>query len=648
MRTDELAVALTAATTLIAQFHAAGVLGLADVHTATAVGRMAGEDDEQVLLAVALAVRALRGGSVCVDLATVAASVFEASDEQAVATGELPWPDPDGWVARVAASPLMINGATAPGTRPLRLVETTVYLERYWREEETVREQLQTRRAAEPLLVDRDRLRAGLGRIFVKDQLDPDEPDRQRIAAAVAVLGRVTVLAGGPGTGKTTTVAKLLALLTDQPGPCRIALAAPTGKAAARLAEAVAEATAQLPAEDAARIGQLSAATLHRLLGSLPGERGRFRHHAGHHLPYEVIVVDEMSMVSLPMMARLLEAVRPDARLVLVGDPDQLTSVEAGAVMADITAAATRSAPLAATQTGEDAESGQQNPHLLHTRPGQAPYADLAALTDDGRGLPLPDDITGGVVRLTHTWRFGGAIGDLATAIRQGDDEQVVAIVTDGHDDVRFVETTDTLTADQVPLVRDLVRDTAQRLARAAGRGDIPEALDALDTHRLLCGHRTGPYGVSRWTHEVEHWLDAVGVRSHGSRSPWYPGRPLLITSNDYDLNLFNGDTGVVVDTADGLRAVFPRGSGWVSHAPARLEQVQTVHAMTVHRGQGSQFTHVSFLLPPEDSPLLTRELLYTAVTRATTTVTVVGSLAAIRRAVLRPANRASGLRTRL
>lgn len=633
---DERAVRLVDDDSVLARFHAAGVLGLADVHTALALGRIGGESDQTVLLAVGLTVRALRGGSVCVDLTSIADAVFE-SDEQAVATAELPWPDPAAWLERVVASPLVADGSAADGVEPLRLIGSTLYLERYWDEEETVRRQLQDRRVTDSgPEVDLTRLRAGLDRVFSPDRLAPDEADRQRIAAAVAVLGRVTVLAGGPGTGKTTTVAKLLALLADQPGGdrARVALAAPTGKAAARLAEAVSGATQTLPAEDAARVGRWQARTLHRLLGTIPDRRGRFRHHAGNRLPYEVIVVDEMSMVSLPMMARLLEAVRPDARLVLVGDPDQLTSVEAGAVMADITNAALR----------PSSDAGQPSSEI-----GQ-PSSEVESLADDGRGLPLPDDVRNQVVRLTHTWRFGGAIGDLATAIRTGDADRACAIVAAGHDDVRLVEATDEgLHDDQLDEVRRCVVSSAGAMTAAAEAGDASAALTALDAHRLLCAHRTGPYGVNRWTREVESWLDRADLpHARPGSDPWYPGRPVLVTSNDYELNLFNGDTGVVVATDRGLRVVFTRGTDWVSYAPARLEQVQTVHAMTVHRGQGSQFTEVSFLLPPEDSPLLTRELVYTAVTRATDRVTVVGTLAALRRAVERPANRASGLRLRL
>ncbi len=329
----------TRATGLLATFNAAGVLDLADVHTAATVARITGETDETVALALALTVRALRLGSVCVDLTTVAGDVFEAAEE-GLEVADLPWPEPAAWLARCRASRALADGPDAADGRPLRLVAGNLYLERYWRQEEAVRRQLVDRRSAPPPAVDDDRLTAALDRLFTGEGLGADEEDLQRRAAEVCARQWVTVLAGGPGTGKTTTVAKVLAMLGDQPGrPPRIALAAPTGKAAARLSEALADARNRLDPEDVARVADLSAVTLHRLLGWLPSSRGRFRHHADNRLPYDVVVVDEMSMVSLTLMARLLEAVRPDARLVLVGDPDQLSSVEAGAVLADITGA---------------------------------------------------------------------------------------------------------------------------------------------------------------------------------------------------------------------------------------------------------------------------------------------------------------------
>jgi len=601
---------------LLARFNAAGVLAAADVHVATRLGRLGGETDETVLLAAALAVRAVRHGSVCVDLDEVGTTVLGEGDEL-VDVSALPWPDPPAWRAACLASPL-VSTEPLSGTAPLRMPDGLLYLDRYWRQEEQVRVELRDRAATEPPRIDVDRLRAGLRRLFAAEG-----PDRQRLAAAVASLRRVTVVAGGPGTGKTTTVARLLALLRDQPGPPpRIALAAPTGKAAARLAEAVREQVRRLPDADRERLGDLPASTLHRLLGFKPGHTNRFHHDRTNRLPHDVVVVDETSMVSLTMMARLLEAVRPDARVVLVGDPDQLASVEAGAVLGDL---------------------------------ARAPGAVEPALDATLRSLDVlaPDDtpIVHGVVTLDRTWRFGAEIAALARAIREGDADAAVAALRSGEGGaVEFVEAPTLELRDPPGLdaVRSEVVAANATLVAHARVGDVDKALEALDRHRLLCAHRRGPYGVTRWGWEVERWLADAGVGPGPDDGEWFPGRAVLVTTNDYDLNLYNGDTGVLVREDGRTRAVFGRGGAPLRVATARLSQPQSVHAMTVHRAQGSQFSQVTVVLPPPESPLLTRELLYTAVTRAIERVRVVGSEAAVRAAVARPVGRASGLRDRL
>jgi exodeoxyribonuclease V alpha subunit len=258
-----------------------------------------------------------------------------------------------------------------------------------------------------------------------------------------------------------------------------------------------------------------------------------------------------------------------------------------------------------------------------------------------------------GVVQLTRPWRYGGAIEDLARAIRESDDDAAVAVLRSGADGVGFCELELDPATGRVPSADDLaelaaaVRHAGRQTRDAAVAGDVRGALAGLDEHRLLCAHRRGPYGVTRWSLEAERWL-VEAVPGYGEDGEWYLGRPLLVTANDYEMSLYNGDTGVVVDTPQGPRAAFARGAQPSLVAPVRLDAVQTVHAMTVHRAQGSQFTRVSFVVPPPESPLLTRELLYTAVTRATERVLVLGTEAAVRQAVRRPALRASGLRHRL
>ena len=568
---------------LLRVFNEAGVLTAADVHVAVRLADLGGETDEAVKLAVAMAVRGVRSGSVCIDLA-------EIRDHTGTAEMSLPWPDPDAWSAAVAASPLVGVG------KPLRLEYGLLYLDRYRRQEEQVRQDLVARQQQPPPVVDDPALQAGLIRLF-----PGKDAEQQRLAGRTAVSQWTTVLGGGPGTGKTTTVARILALLLDQPGrQLRVALAAPTGKAAARLQAAVQAEAATFAEQDRHGLLTVTASTLHRLLGWVPGGGNRFRHHRDNRLPFDVVVVDETSMVSLTLMARLLEATRHDARLILVGDPDQLASVEAGAVLADLVAG------LAARAAGSPATSGD---------PGS------------------------GVVLLRRTWRFGGVIAELARAVRDGDADAAVAALAGGTE-VELVGLND------AGIRTDII--TAAAAVRApALLGEPGTALTELERHRLLCAHRSGPRGVQEWTYRIENWL--AGGHHDPREGEWYAGRPVLVMANDYALGLFNGDTGVVVtDAAEGLRVAFNRDGQPVSFAPRRLADVQTVHAMTVHRSQGSQFDRVTFVLPEQDSPLSTRELLYTALTRAQSFVRLVGTEAELRAAISRPAARASGLQQRL
>jgi exodeoxyribonuclease V alpha subunit len=556
---------------LLQMFNEAGVLDVADVQVAERICVLGKETDERVVLAVALLVRGLRSGSVCIELANIAS---------AVGVEDVPWPEPDGWLAAVRASTLLAEPPV------LHLYDDRLfYLDRYWREEKQVCDDLLA------LLVSRPAVEVpALARLF------PAGFEEQREAAEIALSQPVTVLTGGPGTGKTTTVARLLALLADQAELAgasrpRIALATPTGKAAARLQEAVQHEVAKLDAADRARLGQLQAMTLHRLLGSRPDSSSRFRHNRGNRLPHDVIVVDETSMVSLTMMARLLEAVRPDARLILVGDADQLASVEAGAVLADLV-----------------------------------------------EGLSARADVRVAALRTSH--RFGEAIGFLADAIRIGDADRALILLRSGDEHIEFIE------EDATDQLHSILLPHALRLREAALLGAVDHALAVLDEHRLLCAHREGPVGVRHWNRQVEKWLSEETGQPPWSE--WYAGRPLLVTANDYGLRVYNGDTGVVVAGPDALRAIIAGATGPLDFATSRLGEVETMHAMTIHKSQGSQADAVTMLMPQEDSRLLTRELFYTAVTRARRKVRVVGSEAEVRAAIGRRAMRATGLRLRL
>jgi exodeoxyribonuclease V alpha subunit len=626
---------------LLRVFNAAGVLSAADVHVARRLMAIAAEEDDELALAVALAVRAPRLGHVYVDLERIRDTAAIDADEP-VDLGELPWPDPEPWVSRVSASGLVSAGD--PGgtpARPLRLEHSWLYLDRYWGEEVRVAAALHALAEDPPTGVDEAVLASGVRRLFGEAV-----SGRQSLAAASAVLRRFAVVAGGPGTGKTTTVARIVALLCEQPGAGSplIALAAPTGKAAARLEEAVhAEAVRlDVPPEVRDTLLDLHATTLHRLLGRRPGSESRFRHDRNQRLPHDVVIVDETSMVSLSLMTRLIEALRSDARLVLVGDPGQLASIEAGAVLGDIVGPAADGLLVGKAAAQRLAAVTGVPPAELSEPPSGLPPSGLPA--------PARPAIGDGIVVLDRVHRFGGGIAELATAIRRGDPDAVLALLRDPPEGVRWIEAD--VAGEQTPrelaLVRDGALEAARRVIAAARAGAATEALQALGAFRILCAHRRGPYGVSSWTARMEGWLggDAEGTGPDGR---WYPGRPLLVVENDYELRLNNGDSGVVVRTEpDRLAAVFPRGDQVAQFSPSRLAAVETVYAMTIHKSQGSQFDAAAVLLPEPTSRILTRELLYTAVTRARRELIVAGTEESVRAGVQRPVARASGLRRRL
>lgn len=707
----------------LAQFNAAGLLSAADVHVARALARAAREQDEVAVLGAAFATRAVRLGSVAVDLEAVArqgrsgavvaapdegepsgrsapaessgasdAAGVEVDGDPATGAADLPWPEPDEWVERVRASKLAAQ-------RALVVEFGLVYLQRYHAQELQVVADLLDRAGRAAPAIDEARLADGLARRFGAGDAD------QRDAAQRALRSWTTVITGGPGTGKTTTAATILALLAEQtatgnatsgaasPGlgdkggqvgssssggsdgpagsvgpagpagsvgsagsagsagqvssarPLRIGLAAPTGKAAARMQEALTAALVGTPEdpgiiaatpphlrEAVAHLAEVEAVTLHRLLGKRPDSGTRFRHDRSNRLPHDVVLVDEASMVSLTHMARLLEALRPQTRLILVGDPDQLVSVDAGAVLADLVAGAEAS-------------------------PDSAPVA---------------------LARLRKVYRYGEAIGALAQALRDGDADRVVELLGAGRSgspvaapagepgQVVWVDAPDPAGA-----LEGLLTRQARAIYERAQGGDAVGALDALGRHRLLCAHRRGEHGVATWNARIEGWLrESTG---DGLFDPMYVGRPLLVTANDYATGVVNGDTGVVVAAptghgrshrarrvaviagAEAIRAggrvanpPTPASAGYRTFAPSRLGDVDTLHAMTIHKAQGSQAESVTVLLPEADSPLLTRELLYTGITRASRQVRVVGPEDVVRAAVERRVVRASGLRQRL
>ncbi|MGZ8469647.1 MAG: exodeoxyribonuclease V subunit alpha [Gemmatirosa sp.] len=618
------------------ELRARGVLRDVDVHFARTVARLAGVHDALVVLGLAIASRAPGAGHVCAELDAPDRLVrLERLDRH---ESPLAWPDATTWCDALAGSAVVASSSLGDaGTAcPLVLDGRRLYLARYWTYQRRLQAALQARAGVLRADVDETLLREGLSRLFPAH--DTAAPDLQRAAAAVAVLRALAVVTGGPGTGKTTTVLAVLALLVEQAlargdVPPRIALAAPTGKAAARLAESVVAGRARLALPDAvAAHVPAEATTLHRLLGWQPRTPTRFRHDAAHPLPYDVVVVDESSMVDLALMAKLLDAVPTHARLVLLGDRDQLASVEAGTILADVCG------------DGTHAHSAAWSGRLARVG---APTERIAAVPDSA--VPRISDC---VVRLRVSRRFhdDGGIGALARAINDGDAERALAVLAEDATGQVVWEPLEVADVDRAALapVRRLALPAYRRSASLDGPA---AALAALDRFRVLAAHRAGALGVAGLNGAIVDALAREGTLPRDAvHARWWHGQPVMVTENDHALELYNGDVGVVLrDGGGGLRAWFRAPDGGVrALAPARLPAHETVFAMTVHKSQGSEFDEIVLVLPPRPSPVLTRELLYTAVTRAKSRVTVVGSAEVLRAGIAERVQRASGLRAAL
>lgn len=507
---------------------------------------------------------------------------------------------------------------------PLVMDKERFYLYRYWQYECQVAQELLQRTGS--VETDESLLKSGLARYFSSQEIS--EIDWQQVAAAVAVQKRFSVISGGPGTGKTTTVIKLLALYIEQ---CKakgqsynIQLAAPTGKAAARLAESISSAKEKLDI-DAALMAEIptQASTLHRLLGVIPNSI-RFRHDADNPLHLDLLVLDEASMVDLPMMSRLLKALPSTARLILLGDRDQLASVEAGSVLGDIC-----SWPQVLTYS-----DGQNN--------------QLHQLCSLGSDLPQggTSDFSDGLALLYKSYRFNdqSGIGFLAKAVNAGECDQVRSVLKAGYKDLNY----QFLSIESYEALVNTVVDQYAELFKRLLTGEKPKVLLAQLTHfQLLCARREGDYGVAGLNERIYERLKSRGlIKEQGT---WYPGRPVMITRNDASLSLFNGDIGLVAfDDSGRLKVWFEQNGEMRSVLPSRLPQHDTVFAMTVHKSQGSEFNRVMLILPPTDSPLLSKELLYTGITRAKNELDIVATEKVLLQATLRRTERAGGLASRL
>ena len=569
-------------------------------------------------------------------------------------------PAPADWPAVLQRSPAVAAvapglGAAAGQGEPLLLCQDRLYLRRYWVYEQRLASQLLARGAAAGGTDEVDEARAAhwLGRLFPPAAAATTAQgfDWQQAACAVALRSRLSVITGGPGTGKTYTAARLLALLlalSPAPERLRIALAAPTGKAAARLRQAIETALGQLQQQlgDALPLQLLaaqlaSARTLHGLLGARPGTR-HLRHGPANLLEVDVLIVDEASMVHLEMMAKLLDALPPQARLVLLGDKDQLASVEAGAVLGDLC---------------RDAQAGHYRPSTLAylaATTGQAVPAGMA----DAQGLALAQQ----TVMLRHSQRFGGVIGDLAVAVNAGDADRAQALLrADPGGPVAWIAPATPADALDLALAgrpgaaggyQPCLAMLAQRPRGAdtdAQQAWVRAALQAFDRFRVLCAVREGDWGVTGLNQAIEARLAQAGLLS--GRGEWYEGRPVLVTRNDADLGVFNGDIGLALRSggaggdAAGLRVWFADGPTLRSVSVSRLPSVETAFAMTVHKAQGSEFDHTVLVLPPDGGRICSRELIYTGITRARSALTLVSPTPeALVQGLSRSLQRSSGL----
>ncbi|WP_083387282.1 exodeoxyribonuclease V subunit alpha [Salinicola sp. MIT1003] len=591
-----------------------GWLRQLDRHFAIFLAERDPGDDPLLWLAAALASHQVGRGHVCLSLSRVLEAprsalslppLEEGNDAaQAVVLPEslLEGVTPQRWVAVLAASSIVALAGEASGlATPLVLDGERLYLRRYWQAESGVAAHLR-QRLGQPLAVA-DELAEQLAALFAGNQREGDDPDWQRVACALALRQRLTIISGGPGTGKTTTVTRLLALLQQQSlardgEALRIRLAAPTGKAAARLSESIAGAVGRLevPATVRDAIPQ-EAQTLHRLLGARPDTR-HFRHHAEAPLSLDLLVVDEASMVDLEMMAALLEAMPADARLILLGDKDQLASVEAGSVLGDLCAGA---------GVGDGVGYSEPLRDYLQAVAGEP----LPAATQTN---PLADHVA--MLRKSFRFRADSGIGALARAANAGDGRGFVQALKGGFEDLA------TLDIDATAFERAVVAGYRE-LFEALRAGASPSAIRALQSRfQVLCALRRGPWGVEGLNERIARalWQQGWISRTDG----WFAGRPVMVTHNDPQLGLYNGDLGLTLPDEGGrLRVCFPQGDGVRQVLPSRLDAAATAFAMTVHKSQGSEFEHVLFALPARANPIVTRELIYTGITRARSRLTL-------------------------
>lgn len=589
---------------------------------------------DRVLWAAALLSRQLATGAVYLDLARLCANpvgLLTLSDNDRLSPAD-PFVQElsvfnterlEQWLTELEQSPMVSKTA---GNTPMVLHGQRLYLRRYWQYQQLLTSSIQQRLQIDDQPLNETEARIRLLSLFPSATLE-NSPDWQRIACVIALRSRFCIITGGPGTGKTTTLTKLLALLIqlNQNQKLNILLAAPTGKAAARVSESISNTLSKLDVDDDIKaLIPRKACTLHRLLGSRMDSR-KFIHNRHHPLVADIVIVDEASMIDLAMMASLLDALPETARLILLGDKDQLASVEPGSVMGDLC-------------DGAEMAAYNQNTLAWINRFSNQP---LSQLPSDQGSL-----INQQTVMLRHSHRFNASsgIGELARAVNRGDDQRVIEILkdTDHYQDLlpigfiadygQFRQQPSSEKADQ--LLKKMVAGLSVDAAFLGGYGHYLQLVQnrpvdgndddwavkvllAFDGFQVLSALRRGYWGVESLNRRIENELFPQCM------GQWYPGRPVMITRNDYNLGLMNGDIGItLMDRTGKLKVAFPdneAGSSnkirWVS--PMRLPDVETAYAITVHKSQGSEFDHVVLVIPDGQNAVISRELIYTGITRA-------------------------------
>jgi exodeoxyribonuclease V alpha subunit len=606
----------------------AGIFSEIDIHFARFIAQFSTDGESSIFLAAALTSRATGNGDICLDLNAAAETGMP---EQPDGPDALKCPPLAEWRRTLISSPVVGK----PGDRrPLILdADNRLYLYRYWEYENLLSNIIRQRAGGELQDFNTGKLTKILKRLFA---LKNDEANWQAIAAVIAVFKRISVITGGPGSGKTFTIARILALLLEGAleENAKIHLAAPTGKASARLAESIHEAKQSLDCSDLIKDAIPNEVhTIHRLLKPISGTPYFYRN-AENPLAADVVVIDEASMVDLALMTKLVQALSPDARLLLIGDKDQLASVEAGSVLGDICdRQVVHGFSIQFLKKIEQISNVKLDERL------QSPKS----------ASGLQDCIT--VLQKSYRFDPQSGIGGLSKSVNRGDSDTALAYLNDSTDkstgwrDLRPA-------ANSVRDLRDLIAGGYRKYLTLH---DPVLAMKAFNRFKILCALKIGPFGVHSINSFAEEVLNQEGLLPTIDRGnhQWYRGRPVLITQNDYNLGLFNGDIGITLPdpnlSNDELYVYFPDSGDEFKRFPThRLCGHETVYAMTVHKSQGSEFDHIILLLPEKDYPLLTRELIYTGLTRARKTVSIWGPQSVLKAAITRKIERTSGLRDAL